>query len=354
METLETISENAIVFQSVADLVIADLKHDYMPLVVSGVNDKDGCKVVNEARKHVRKLRTGLETERKKLKAKSLEYGRNVDGEAKRLSKPLAEIEEHLLTQEKIVTDEFARVKAAEQKAIEDKHKQQIVDLIKAGAVFDGKNYYWGSSNLTEPDIWILTDEEFQRTLDSIKEFKEIEDNKKAEAERLAKIEADKVAKEKEESDRLVKFQSEKQAKINEQKRKDQAEIEIQQKEAQAKIDADEKELDERQAKIEAAEKKIEDEKAETQRRKDLEAKIIKDAEEYKKKVEQDRLDKIEADARAEMLKPDKQKLREYLSKLLNTVEPILSTGDAVVFERNMSHQLIEFVNEKIGELEQL
>lgn len=336
METLETISENAIVFQSVADLVIADLKRDYMPLVVSGVNDKEGCKVVNEARKHVKKLRTGLEAERKKLKSKSLEYGRNLDAEAKRLSIQLAPIEDHLLAQEKIVTDEFARVKAAEQKAIEENHKQRIVDLIDAGAVFDGFCYQLIQGTIDDADIWNFSDEDFETIVTEMKEWKKLEDEKKAESERLAKIEIDK------------------QTKINNKRIKDQAEIDQKQKVAQDKIDADNKILADREAKIEAAEKKIADDKAEAERTKAAVDKSIKDKEEAENKVEQDKLDKIEADKRAEALKPDKKKILDYLKKIHSVQILLLSSSDAKGLYNQIKIDICNVLDSSVDKLEQL
>lgn len=346
-QTLEKISEHEIVFQSVPEKLIAELKQKFLPLIVQGVNDKGGCKVVNEARKKVKKLRTTLEAERKIKKADSIKFGRDLDAEAKRLSTELVVIEDHLMTQEKIVTDEFARVKAAEQKAIEDKHKQQIVHLIEKGVIFNGRNYVYSDSVITDADIWNYTEEQFLEVIRDVTTWKIQEDDKKAEAEKLAKIEADKVAKEKAESEKALKLE-------NERIEKEQAEIRAKQKIAQDKIDADKKELDDRQAKIEAAEKKIADEKAEVERVKELEAKKIKDAEEAAAKVEQDKLNKIEADKRAEMLKPDKQKLSAYISELLEVKAPLLNSSDAKRLYDEIKIRICDSLQYSIREIENL
>jgi len=322
MDILDLLEEKgtgkAIVFQSVADLAIDELKRDYLPLVVSGVDDKEGCKVVNEARKHIKKLRTGLEAERKKKKAKSLEYGRNLDGEAKRLSTELVEIESHLMAQEKIVTDEIARKKAEEQKIIEDKHKQQIIEIIDAGAHFDGVNYVHGVLTISDADIWNFTDEQFDKTLQLIK-----------------KIEAELKEKMAEES-RLIKIEEEKQAKIDEEKRKEQDKIAKEQEEAQAKIDADKKELEEREAKILAAEKKIEDDKK------------------AKEKAEKDKIDKKLRDDRAEALKTDKEKLKEFVLYLGSAAAPYVENEESRVLLNNFLSDYSDFLNGFQDKIKQL
>lgn len=104
----------------VADAAIAELSEQYMPLRVDGLEDSKGLAVVHEARMVVKNLRVQVEKKRKELKADSLEYGRAVDGEAKRITALLAPIEEHLNAQEQAVLDEKARIKreAEERKAV--------------------------------------------------------------------------------------------------------------------------------------------------------------------------------------------------------------------------------------------
>lgn len=346
-QILETETENAIVFQSVPDQVIAQLKQDFLPLVVEGVDDKEGCKVVNEARKQVKKLRTGLEAERKKKKAKSLEYGRNLDAEAKRLSSQLVEIEDHLMTQEKIVTDEIARKKAEEQKAIEENHKQQIIAIINAGARYNGVSYVHGDLTITDADIWNYSEEEFEKILDDIEDRERLAKEKIAEEKRIAQIKADEEAAEKAESDRLAKIESDR-------IEKEQAEIRRKQKEEQDKIDADNKKLAKREAKIKAAEKKIADDKAEAQRIKDLEAQKIKDKKQAEEKAEQERIEKIERKKRAEALKPDKEKLYDFISEIKNIEFPAVENEESKILIRDFYHVINNSLDDFINKIEKL
>lgn len=75
---------------------VATLVAPYRELEIGDVNDSKGYKAVDEARKELKKTRVAIENRRKALKADALEYGRMVDGAAKQLSGPIAQVESEL------------------------------------------------------------------------------------------------------------------------------------------------------------------------------------------------------------------------------------------------------------------
>lgn len=95
---------------SLADDAIQRMAEEYLPLRVQGVEDRDGLRAVHAARMVVKGHRVQVERVRKELKADALEYGRRVDGEAKRLTALLEPIEKHLQEQEDWVAQEKARI----------------------------------------------------------------------------------------------------------------------------------------------------------------------------------------------------------------------------------------------------
>lgn len=121
------------------DHAIVLMAEDYMPLSVSGPDDKDGFQSVVEARKKVKRIRLAVEKQRKGLKADSLRYGKEVDTEAKRIAGLIAPIETHLIAQEKIVTDEAARIQRKQAEAAEREFQQRIDALNECGASIDIK-----------------------------------------------------------------------------------------------------------------------------------------------------------------------------------------------------------------------
>lgn len=109
---------------SLADAAIAEMQQQFMPLSINGIEDAEGYKRVHAARMTVKGHRVEVEKLRKELKADALEYGRKVDGEAKRITALLAPIESHLEAEEKAIDDakeairNAARLKAeAEERA---------------------------------------------------------------------------------------------------------------------------------------------------------------------------------------------------------------------------------------------
>jgi hypothetical protein len=85
---------------SPSDSAIAECRAAYMPLKISGLDDEKGFRRVHAARMVVKNYRVDVEKVRKTLKADSLEYGRKVDAEAKRIVSLLEPIEEHLTQEE--------------------------------------------------------------------------------------------------------------------------------------------------------------------------------------------------------------------------------------------------------------
>jgi hypothetical protein len=116
---------NALIKYNVSDAIITEMRQQMMPLTVTGPEDKVGAEMIHNQRMIVKLHRVDVEKTRKALKADALEFGRKVDNEAKRLTTALEEIENHLLTQEEIVTKHQARL-AAERKAKEDAEKAKI------------------------------------------------------------------------------------------------------------------------------------------------------------------------------------------------------------------------------------
>ena len=106
----ETFLETALKKYTITEADIAKMSDECLGLKVASVIDKEGYKIVKQARTSVRKARIVVETIRTGLKKESLEFGRGVDARAKELTALITPIEEHLLEQEQIVTDEELRI----------------------------------------------------------------------------------------------------------------------------------------------------------------------------------------------------------------------------------------------------
>jgi len=124
---------------NIRDEAIAILSTAYMPLSVDGLDDKVGLAKVHEARMDIKRRRVDVEKVRKELKEDSLQFGRAVDAEAKRIVALLEPIETHLQNEEDKIANIKAAIEAEKQaqeaarlKAIEDERLAKIAAEHKA------------------------------------------------------------------------------------------------------------------------------------------------------------------------------------------------------------------------------
>ncbi|MFA6046761.1 MAG: hypothetical protein WC718_17395 [Phycisphaerales bacterium] len=108
-----------------ADAVIATLSAQYMPLTIAGVDDEAGFACVHAARIVVKDRRIAVEKTRKELKADALKYGQAVDAEARRITKLLEPIEEHLESEEERIKAERYAIKHAARLAEEEAFRKK-------------------------------------------------------------------------------------------------------------------------------------------------------------------------------------------------------------------------------------
>jgi hypothetical protein len=151
--------ENELKKFNVSDAAISELSTQYMPLVVKGIDDKDGLKVVNAARKVVKGYRIDVDKRRKELNADALEYQRRINGEAKRITALLEPIENHLANEEKKIDDEIERIKLEKEQAEAEKLKERISTLTRLGFKFNGIKYiteYLDTFNNAQIEIAML------------------------------------------------------------------------------------------------------------------------------------------------------------------------------------------------------
>jgi len=261
---------------------------------------------------NIKGKRVEVEKTRKKLKEDALEYGRAVDGEAKRITALLAPIETYLESQEKIIDDEKARIKA-DAAAVEAARVQARTDkLYDMGLISRNGNIclsFTAEGYVPEAIVKTCPDEQFEEICAKFQISVDAENariekekaDKLAEEERMAKARVEQEAEAKR-LEVIAKEQADAAAKI----KADQLEIEVakqrivDEEKAKLKAIADAQAL--ANAKQEAAEKAV----IET------EARIKREAEEISDK---ERLAKIETD-RQEALKPDKEKLITYLMSI--------------------------------------
>jgi len=320
----ESFIKDELAKYNVTDSAIAEMEKSFLPLKVKDKNDKEGREIVRTARLAMVKKRVEVEQIRKSLKAESLNYGRAVDAEAKRITALLLPIENHLTEQEEIVSAEEKRIEQEKADAEKNRVQSLVNELLKYGcaAMFEY--------------VKEMTPEEYAAKLESAKaEFIRKEKEKQDEIDRMAKVKAEQEA-EALRLDAIRKEQEEKQKTID---------IENQKIADEKKAIEDQKKKEE-QEKIRLAE--LENAKKEAAENAIREA---KEKDRLAKEQEEKRL--IEA-ARIESLKPDKEKLLLFAQSLNFLNYPALTNQTALAILEDVKKQIHSISNKILRQIETL
>ena len=310
----DPITKDIIQRYNVTDARLAELRQKNQGLTIAGLHDKAGYELVHNNRMELVKLRGTLELKRKELKADSLEYGRKVDGEAKRIQTAIEAIEAPLDAEEKRINALEQAEKDAAQKVINDRAERRRDALLAVDAV--------GAIHPLE--LATMPESDFQAHLTvATTEFKAKKEKADKDAADLARLQA-------EEAERKLKADAEAK-RVAEENAAERARLDAQKKaqdEAQAKLDADKKAIEDakkaeadakakaeeiERAKVEAAAKAVEEQKRKDKEAADAAAKA-----------------KAEADAEAKRqaeLAPDKAKLKAYADAIRAVPQPTLKSA---------------------------
>jgi hypothetical protein len=198
--------ENKLMKLTATDEAIADFKERYLGLTIKGVDDKEGLKAVYKARQDVKNTRVSLTKYADSLKQDALAWQRKVNAEEKRVVAELKAIEDYLQEEEDKIEAEKERLRREE----ELKETQRIQSMIQALVQYNVSVDY--------AVLKYITEEGFAELLENAKEEHRIAQEKKAEEERLAQIERERIEAERKELEELREKQAEQQRIIDQQR----------------------------------------------------------------------------------------------------------------------------------------
>ena len=346
------------------------------------ISDTKTYKAVVAGIAEVRGYRLKVEARRKELKADALEHGRNIDSKAKQIATLLAPIEARLNAVKQVEDDRKAEAKAELAKIEQDR-----VDGIRE-KITGMLNMTTGLLSLDSEQAKALLDEialieidmaeymEFTQEAMDVKgdilsaakeamfnriKLDEEEAARKAEDERLQKVREDQEAEAKRLADANKKLEDERLA-IQKKFSDEQVALNAERKAADDKLAEERRLFEEEKAKVEA-DRKSEQEKKE---REEFEAKAketaVREAEEKaeadriqaeidakaKAKMEEEERVEREAEAeaelkRAEALRPDKEKMAEYINAIDQLPIPEVTSDTAQALLNDICTDLSEF-----------
>src|SRR6202008_4390419 len=162
--------------------IIDEKKAQYSALIISGIEDKEGYKAVDTARKDVKAIRVGVEKYCKNLRDEATKFSKSVIAEENKIVSSIEEIESSLQAKTDAIDAEKEKIRLEKENA-EKARIQARVDALKQYNVIPDAIY-----------IMSISDEIFEQELEKAKTEFETEQKRHAEieAERLAEIEKNK------------------------------------------------------------------------------------------------------------------------------------------------------------------
>lgn len=300
---------------------IAELKSEFMAIVVSSPDDHENYTKAHRALMVMVKLRTGLDKARLAKGAAAREFVAKTNDEAKELLALMSPVEDHLAAQKAVRDDHIKKIEA---EAAERKERERKVRL---DTRIDRLQRI-GVPRLVPSEIEILTDEQFE---EQARIFEQDAQERAARAEQeameRAEREIEEQARRTAEADRVAAERAEmakREALLAELERKRREEAEKERAERESKARADQAKLDAERAEINAAREKVE-----------AQQRAIDNAAKAKAIVEeQDKLQR-ERKERREAMKSDIEKVKGYMVALRAIPIPMTE----------FSHQIREVVD---------
>lgn len=168
------------------DANIAEIKKKTANLIINGVDDKEGYKVVKDSITAIKKIVSG--TEKKRLELNRL-FTKAINGKAAYIKAELTPVLAALQLQKDNVDNEVKRLKEEEAKRLEIQFMNRTNQLFEVGFSFNGQFYEIGDVRVSHLMAKSLSDEEFNQHIEEGKAT--ALKIKQEEAEKLAKQEAE-------------------------------------------------------------------------------------------------------------------------------------------------------------------
>lgn len=344
------INSLAVLDQREASLI--ELRDKYTGLKVNGVEDREGYKAVRAARILLKSERVQIAKDGKALRDSATKFSQCVIAREKELIAIISQTEDELAAEEQRIDEERERLRIQKEREEQEALQKRIDALAKFGYAED----LYTLSIMPEEDFQALlghAEGEWQKEQERIavekaeaeRKRKEEEERLQKEREELARQRAyqERIAREQEEREQAFRLEQEAKEKL--QREREEA-IRKEQERKEAELRAEREKLEEEKRRI-AEEKRLEQARAEA-----AERARIEEQERIKREAEEKELaaQRAEMEAkRQEALKPDKEKLIAFARKiseieppLLNTVEAINLSGEAIDLLTKASELLIE------------
>lgn len=373
---------------NVTEALLKQMEENFLPLVINGIEDKDGYKVVDEARKQCKNTRIITVDICISGREEALRIQRDWISKEKEIVGRIRTVEDNLAAKQKVIDDERDAIKHAKEIEEQKRLQERSVKLVGNGCAFDGEHYTVEDIKISTIQVKTLDEFTFGQLLAPIEAiFKRNQTAKEAQNLERKRLAEEQLAKE----DELRKRENELKAREDaiaaaELKAKQDAENSIKEKEevrlksrksalfqlgysqqgtdllfGPNKFSEDQiKNITEEQwpeALTKITEAAIHEKNRLDKERADREAQIKNQAEEtlLKKQADEKYADEVAAKekadeaARLEQLKPDLEKLNGYMRALTTISVPEFSSTAYQEYAKTMKTAILEFCRKVYG-----
>ncbi len=303
-----------------------------LTITISGIDDKEGYKKADEARKNLKVKRVNIQKTGKFMRDEATKFSKKVIERENELVGLIDEAESYLDKRQREIKDEKDRIEKEKEDRIAAVFATRIAQLSGIGVIFNGANFQLGEVVLQMADVRNCGDELYEKAIlePFIEEYRKVEavriEQERLRAEELQRIEDARIEAERlrMEAEAELDRQREQMRKEQEELRKQREEFEAKRREAerieeekrqqerlsqQAKEEEARKAEWEKQKAIEIEEQsKIAAEKAATQERERIEA--------HQKFIEQQKQAEEARKAEELLTASDKEKWQFFLTAL--------------------------------------
>lgn len=349
METIETQIEAGLQILDQKEAELTQLSQQFIGLTINGLEDRAGFKVVREGRITMKNARVGVEKAGKALRENAVKFSKRVIEREKQLIAIISPTELFLQQQEEnyLALLEEARVKKDRE---ENERIQKRVDAL---AKFDYAIDLYELKIMEEENFQVIlghAEAEFQKEqLRKAEEAAYMQAEKEAEEKRVANERAELAKQKAEQEARERELQRQENERIEETRKRD-AEFKAEQERIKRDQEGRENALRAEREKLEKEKREHEEKiRIELAKKEAAERAVIEEQARVKReqeaKIEAEHQAKIKAE-REEALKPDKEKLRQYLNNMAGVIAPTLVDPKAISLCEDMIDDLQTVAND--------
>jgi hypothetical protein len=229
--------------------VLLSLETEFMQLKVNGVDDKEGLKLVHDARIKCKNLRIMTKDFCKENREDAIATQKAWIALEKKITARITPVEEYLQSQEDIVENEKKRVKEEKERLEQERLQTRVTELIQYGMTFNGDVYVLGEAKISSMQVKTLDEFTYNGVIALVKVEHEKEQIRLAEEKRLREEEDERLKKVAEEQ----RLEGERLQKIKEDLEKQQADMKKKAEDEAAAAELERKKIAEEKAAADAS-----------------------------------------------------------------------------------------------------